>query len=107
SREYEADKAGAEISGNPLWLAPAPQRPHEGTHVIPNATAEANPATAHLYIDNPLSAGGLRSLFSTHPPMEERIARLEAMAGQYRAAPQATSVRRGVSVPRTDRGPWG
>ena len=60
SREYEADRAGAEISGNPLWLASALQRLHEGTQTIPNATAEANPATAHLYIDNPLSAGGMR-----------------------------------------------
>jgi len=110
SREFEADRAGAEISGNPLWLASALQRLHEGTQAIPNATAEANPATAHLYIDNPLSAGGLRSLFSTHPPMEERIARLQAMAGQDRPSPQpamAASVRRGGSVPQTDRGPWG
>jgi heat shock protein HtpX len=109
SREYEADKAGAEISGNPLWLASALQRLHEGTQAIPNATAEANPATAHLYIDNPLSAGGLRSLFSTHPPMEERIARLQAMAGQYSGAPQpayAAAVRRGGSVPQTKRSPW-
>jgi heat shock protein HtpX len=111
SREYEADRAGAEISGNPLWLASALQRLHEGTQAIPNATAEANPATAHMYIDNPLSGGGMRSLFSTHPPMEERIARLRAMASEYRAPPQAasqaTSVRRGGSVPQTDRGPWG
>jgi heat shock protein HtpX len=111
SREYEADKAGAEISGNPLWLASALQRLHEGTQAIPNATAEANPATAHLYIDNPLSAGGLRSLFSTHPPMEERIARLQAMAGQYTGPPQRqaarSSFRRGGSVPQTSRGPWG
>lgn len=108
SREYEADKAGAEISGNPLWLASALQRLHEGTQAIPNATAESNPATAHLYIDNPLSAGGMRSLFSTHPPMEERIARLQAMAGQY-APPQASRspFRRGGSVPQTNRGPWG
>jgi heat shock protein HtpX len=111
SREYEADKAGAEISGNPLWLASALQRLHEGTQAIPNATAEANPATAHLYIDNPLSAGGMRSLFSTHPPMEERIARLQAMAGQYAGTPQPqaapSAFRRGGSVPQTNRGPWG
>jgi heat shock protein HtpX len=111
SREYEADRAGAEISGNPLWLASALQRLHAGTQAIPNATAEANPATAHLYIDNPLSGGGMRSLFSTHPPMEERIARLQVMARTLRMAPQAasqaTSVRRGGSVPQTDRGPWG
>jgi len=71
--------------------------------------AESHPATAHLYIANPLSAGGLAGLFSTHPPMEERIARLQAMASQYRAAPSAmaTSVRRGGSVPQAGRGPWG
>ncbi|MCW5732572.1 MAG: zinc metalloprotease HtpX [Enhydrobacter sp.] len=109
SREYEADKAGAEISGNPLWLASALNRLHAGTQAIPNATAEANPATAHLYIDNPLSGGGMRSLFSTHPPMEERIARLQAMAGQYagRASAAPSGFRRGGSVPRTSRGPWG
>jgi heat shock protein HtpX len=113
SREYEADRAGAEISGNPLWLASALQRLHEGTQTIPNATAQANPATAHLYIDNPLSAGGLSGLFSTHPPMEERIARLQAMARDGSAMPppesptQGTSVRHGGSVPQTGRGPWG
>jgi heat shock protein HtpX len=111
SREYEADRAGAEISGNPLWLASALQRLHEGTQTIPNATAQANPATAHLYIDNPLSAGGLSGLFSTHPPMEERIARLRAMARDDSAAPpsqpQATSARHGGSVPQSNRGPWG
>ncbi len=109
SREYEADRAGAEISGNPLWLASALQRLHEGTQAIPNATAEANPATAHMYIDNPLSAGGMASLFSTHPPMEERIARLQAMASAQapvQAAPARTRV--GGSVPQTGgRGPWG
>jgi heat shock protein HtpX len=112
SREYEADRAGAEISGNPLWLASALQRLHEGTQTIPNATAQANPATAHLYIDNPLSGGGLSGLFSTHPPMEERIARLQAMARDGSAspppsAPHATSVRHGGSVPQTGGGPWG
>ena len=112
SREYEADRAGAEISGNPLGLASALQRLHAGTQAIPNATAEANPATAHLYIDNPLSSGGMRSLFSTHPPMEERIARLQAMAQDHRAAPRPalatpTSWRRGGSVPQSRRSPWG
>jgi len=106
SREYEADRAGAEISGHPLWLASALQRLHEGTQAIPNATAEAHPATAHMYIDNPLSGGGMASLFSTHPPMEERIARLQAMASSTPTA-TATSVRHGGSVPPTNRGPWG
>src|SRR4029453_14505567 len=86
-REFEADRAGAEISGNPLWLASALQRLHEGTQSIPNATAEANPATAHMYIDNPLSGGGMAGLFSTHPPMEQRIARLHAMASDWHTAP--------------------
>ncbi len=110
SREFEADRLGAEISGQPLWLASALARLHEGTRAIPNATAEANPATAHLYIDNPLSGGGMSSLFSTHPPMEERIARLQAMAGQYSAAPPpqrpATSPW-GAAPQASRRGPWG
>jgi heat shock protein HtpX len=107
SREFEADRAGAEISGNPLWLASALQRLHEGTQAIPNATAEAHPAMAHMYIDNPLSGGGMASLFSTHPPMEERIARLQAMA-QQQAPAAPIRARAGGSVPRAGgRGPWG
>lgn len=108
SREYEADRAGAEISGHPEWLASALGRLHAGTQAIPNATAQANPGTAHLYIDNPLSAGGMAHLFSTHPPMEERIARLRAMAAQAMPAASAPlRTRRGGSVPQTgDGGPW-
>ncbi|MDP1910587.1 MAG: M48 family metalloprotease, partial [Hyphomicrobium sp.] len=112
-REYEADRRRAEISGQPLWLASALAKLHAGTQQIPNRAAEANPATAHMYIANPLSAGGLRSLFSTHPPMEERIARLEAMASQmgnggYRAAPAANTNPWTASVPKAPRrGPWG
>ncbi len=114
SREFEADRMGAEISGHPLWLASALRRLHEGTQAIPNATAEAHPALAHLYIDNPLSGGGMARLFSTHPAMEERIARLQAMAaasgeGGTAAAPAAPiPTRHGGSVPQTGgRGPWG
>lgn len=112
-REYEADRMGAEISGQPMWLASALAKLHAGTQQIPNRAAEANPATAHMYIANPLSAGGLRSLFSTHPPMEERIARLQAMAGQtgnggYRAAPAANTNPWTAPVPQAPRrGPWG
>ena len=112
-REYEADRMGAEISGQPMWLASALAKLHAGTQQIPNRAAEANPATAHMYIANPLSAGGLRSLFSTHPPMEERIARLEAMAGQmggggYRATPSANTNPCTAPVPQAPRrGPWG
>jgi len=113
SREYEADRLGAELTGQPLWLASALARLHAGTQQIPNAVAEANPATAHLYIANPLAAGGLAGLFSTHPPMEERIARLEAMAG---AQPAQTPLRRpaaasgpwaGPAPQAPRRGPWG
>jgi heat shock protein HtpX len=78
SREYLADAAGARICGNPLWLAGALRKLHSASRAIP--MPEARPASAHLFIVNPLTGGALRSLFSTHPPMEERIARLEAMA---------------------------
>jgi heat shock protein HtpX len=76
SREYEADATGARICGNPLWLANALRKLHAGSQRVP---LNANPATAHMFIVNPLRGDGLLSLFSTHPPMEERIARLESM----------------------------
>jgi len=76
SREYGADAGGAEISGNPLHLAGALRKLHMASQRIP---MDANPATSHMFIVNPLSGGGLLKLFSTHPPMEERIARLEAL----------------------------
>lgn len=80
AREFEADRGGAEISGRPLWLASALGKIAGAAHAIPNEEAEQNPATAHLFIINPLHGGSLGSLFSTHPPTEERIARLRAMA---------------------------
>ena len=76
SREYGADAGGARISGNPLYLANALKKLHVTSQRIP---MNASPATAHLFIVSPLSGGGLIKLFSTHPPMEERIARLESM----------------------------
>lgn len=76
SREYAADERGAEISGNPLSLANALRKLSLKTEQIP---MDANPATAHMFIVSPLHGGGFTKLFSTHPPMEERIARLEAM----------------------------
>ncbi len=76
SREYKADQGGAEIAGNPLQLAGALRKLQMASQQIP---MQANPATAHMFIVSPLSGGGLLKLFSTHPPMEERIARLEAM----------------------------
>jgi len=79
SREYLADETGAKICGRPRSLANALRKLQAASQVIP--MAEARPASAHLFIVNPLTGGGLRSLFSTHPPMEERIARLENMGG--------------------------
>ncbi len=76
SREFLADEGGAQISGNPLSLADALRKLDSAAHEIP---MEASPATAHMFIVNPLTGGGLMKLFSTHPPMEERVARLEAM----------------------------
>ena len=76
SREYKADQGGAEIAGNPLQLAGALKKLQMASQQIP---MQANPATAHMFIVSPLSGGGFLKLFSTHPPMEDRIARLEAM----------------------------
>jgi len=81
SREYLADDGGAKISGDPLALASALRKLHMGAQNIPMQVNSATQnATAHMFIVNPLSGGTLASLFSTHPAMEERIARLEAMA---------------------------
>ncbi len=78
SREYLADATGAEICGKPRALASALGRLQNASQQIP--MHDAKPATAHMFIVNPLTGGGLMSLFSTHPPMEERIARLQAMS---------------------------
>jgi heat shock protein HtpX len=86
SREFEADRSGAELSGRPLWLASALQHIEAGAEQIDNPAADANPATAHMFIINPLH-GGLSGLFSSHPSTEERIARLRAMAAQMNQAP--------------------
>jgi heat shock protein HtpX len=81
TREYAADRAGAELSGHPLWLASALGRLDEASRAIRNAPAEAHPATAHMFIVNPLAGGRMDNLFSTHPSMENRIRRLREMAG--------------------------
>jgi len=77
SREYLADEGGAKLAGNPLFLSRALAKLDAKAQRIP---LEANPSTAHMFIVNPLRGGGVTRLFSTHPPMEERIRRLEAMA---------------------------
>jgi heat shock protein HtpX len=77
SREYMADETGAKICGRPLSLARALSKLERGAQAVPS---EANPATAHMFIVNPFAGGGLLSIFSTHPPIPERIARLERMS---------------------------
>ena len=115
SREYDADRIGAEITGDPLWLASALAKLEAGVAQIPNPEAERHPATAPLFIVNPLSGHGMDNLFSTHPNTANRIAALEALAGSGgSAAPVraqsgfldgAPSSPWGGTGPR--RGPWG
>jgi heat shock protein HtpX len=97
SREYQADRLGAMICGQPLWLASALRKIQGYANRIPNEEAEAVPATAHMFIINPLTGRGVDNLFSTHPNTENRIAELEAMAQEWDQP--ATSASAG--------GPWG
>lgn len=78
SREYIADETGAHICGHPMWLAGALDKLRRGVDAVP---MQAEQATAHMFIVKPFAGGGLANLFSTHPPIEERIERLEHMAG--------------------------
>ncbi|MGA0596448.1 zinc metalloprotease HtpX [Enterovirga sp. CN4-39] len=98
SREYEADRAGAEICGNPLWLASALAKIDQSARRIVNVEAERHPATAPLFIINPLTAGGVDNLFSTHPATENRIAALQDLARSGSGHPPAVGAR---------RSPWG
>jgi heat shock protein HtpX len=97
SREYEADKVGAAICGNPLWLASALQKIDAFAKGIDNVQAERNPAVAHMFIINPLHAHKRDALFSTHPATANRIAALEAMAAEGK---------RWGKVGVEARGPW-
>ena len=111
TREYAADKAGAEICGNPMWLASALEKIAMGAARIDNDAAERNPATAHMFIINPLHAHKRDSLFATHPATENRIAALREMsggAGQAAVLPQSTASRIPKRRNRDDNsGPWG
>jgi len=120
TREYSADRRGAEICGNPIWLASALGKIACAAEVIHNDDAERNPATAHMFIINPLSGERMDNLFSTHPNTANRIAALQRMASEFgggsTAAPAAarptrtartvpqTGWGRGSSAPR--KGPW-
>ena len=107
TREYAADKTGAEICGNPMALASALNKLHRGAGDISNEAAEKNPATAHMFIVNPLHGLRLDRLFSTHPRMEERIERLSAMAGGRSAHDYMSLRETGHPSRRHRRGPWG
>ena len=82
TREYSADEMGAQIAGNPQWLASALLKISRAAESVPNDRAEQNPATAHLFIINPLSGMRMDNLFSTHPAVENRVAALEELARQ-------------------------
>jgi heat shock protein HtpX len=118
SREYSADRLGATICGQPLWLASALAKIQNFARRIPNEIAEEAPATASLFIINPLSGRGFDNWFSTHPNTEKRIAALQHLAREMgrTAGPREETPRRdpgpwpsrGASAePRRSRGPWG
>ena len=127
TREYEADRGGAEISGDPLALASALRKISAAAHNVPNWPARQNPAMAHMYIVNPLNGDRLDNLFATHPDVENRIAALQRIAGDMQvddkgrrfaprpAASEAAVPSSGWRVPATGgtresgytRGPWG
>lgn len=118
SREYQADRLGAMICGNPKWLASALQKIEHYARGIRNEPAEEAPATAHLFIINPLTGEGMDNLFSTHPNTQNRIAALERLAAEMGPGPsrlrtQAGSSRSAGAGPWTggarggSRGPWG
>jgi heat shock protein HtpX len=117
SREYQADRMGGLICGNPRWLASALGKIEGFARGIRNEPAEAAPATAHLFIINPLTGEGMDNLFSTHPNTANRIAALERLAaevgpGPSRVAARSTSYRQEPSgpwggAPSKPRGPWG
>lgn len=102
TREFEADKKGAEICGHPEWLASALAKISGGVATTPMPPAERIPASGQMMIANPLSGRTAAKLFSTHPPMEERIARLQALAGGVPSNRDA-----GPWTSRESRGPWG
>ncbi|MFN3687794.1 zinc metalloprotease HtpX [Salinarimonas sp.] len=130
SREYAADKEGADICGNPIWLASALQKISGGVARVPNGDAERHPAAAHLFIVNPLKGGAVDNMFATHPATENRIAALMDYARERGAGPGSGGIgaggvgpglaaerptrARGASptptiggAPRRPRGPWG
>ena len=115
SREYEADRIGAEVAGNPLSLASALSKIERAARAIPNPQAERHPATAPLFIVNPLSGSGMDNLFSTHPATENRIAALYELARRVSGSQGRPGAAFGelapgspwAGRPRRSPGPWG
>ncbi len=103
SREYVADKRGAEICGNPLWLASALEKIERGARAQINPYAERAPAMAHMYISNPLNGRGPDNFFSTHPSTANRVEALRRMASEM----GVSSTRLSEAAPRRAAGPWG
>ena len=121
SREYEADRIGAALCGNPLWLASALQKIHTAVRQVPYPEAEMAPAANHLFIVNPLTGKGFDNLFQTHPDIANRIAQLQQLAVEWQNAADAprpieiaddstpsSPWSNGVGSGRsTSHGPWG
>jgi heat shock protein HtpX len=113
TREYEADRDGAEISGDPLALASALAKISGAARRVPNVAAEQNPAMAHLYIVNPLSGARMDNLFSTHPDVENRIAQLQKLAATMPGGasnpggPWSPPPSNSENGPISFNGPWG
>jgi heat shock protein HtpX len=113
TREYVADRGGAEICGHPLWLASALRKIEQLASRTVNPSAERNPASAHLFIINPLRMGGVDGLFRTHPATAERVRRLQELAEDGAAGPvgrsgfEASGPWASQPAPARRRGPWG
>jgi heat shock protein HtpX len=115
TREYAADNLGARIAGQPMWLASALVKIEDAAHQIPNMEAEHNPATAHMFIVNPLSGHGVDNLFATHPSTANRIAALQQLAAELGSSSPTPRVRAEPggsdpgprNRPSPPRGPWG
>jgi heat shock protein HtpX len=113
SREYQADRVGAMICGNPLWLASALSKIQSIAQRVPNEDSEAVPATAPLFIINPLTGRGMDNFFSTHPDTENRIAELQRLAQEMAAAGTLQNTNdygrvgtRDAGAGEPARGPW-
>ena len=106
TREYAADEMGARICGQPMWLASALSKIENFAHQVPNEDAERAPATAHMFIINPLSGQGMDSLFATHPATANRIAALQRLSAEFGGGYAPPSPPRPASS-AAPGGPWG